>query len=82
MIESLPNWLQDPIEELIEEFWDVGQEALFIAAGDIDEYIAGFTIYNALSNGAIAQESWFTRLEEQLKSLQTDLKELKRAIKQ
>lgn len=45
-------------------------------------FVGGFTIYNALSNGAIAQESRFTRLEEQLKSLQTDLQELKRAIKQ
>lgn len=44
--------------------------------------VGGFTIYNALSNGAIAQESRFTRLEEQLKSLQNDLQELRQAIKQ
>lgn len=50
-LEWLPDWLEAPIEELIEEFWDAGQEALYIAAGDIDEYIAEQQIEKTFRNG-------------------------------
>lgn len=53
LIEALPDWLEDPIEEMIEEFWDAGQEALYIAAGDIDQYIGEQQIQKQVQNGPL-----------------------------
>lgn len=53
IINSLPGWLQDPIEEFIEEFWDAGQEAMYIVAGDIDQYIAEQQIQKVVENGPL-----------------------------
>lgn len=67
-LNTLPNWLQDPIEEFMEEFWDAGQEALYIAAGDIDEYIAEQQIERTIRNGPFeAVEVMPNREDKELK---------------